>query len=97
MSVEPEQTTETEPVDRVAGWSRKLGSLLAVIFCFEIGVFLLVFPWLDPWPNNWMADLIPWLSRVWGNGFFRGSVSGLGAVNIYISLAEVYRLRRALY
>lgn len=96
MSVDPEATAAT-PIDRVAGWSRKLGALLSVIFCFEIGVFLFVFPWMDPWGNNWVADLAPWLSHIWDNGYFRGAVSGLGAVNIVISLAEVFRLRRALY
>jgi hypothetical protein len=96
MSVEPE-APEIATVERVSGWSRKLGALLTVIFCFEIGVFLLVFPWLDPWPNNWVADLVPSLSQVWENGYFRGAVSGLGAVNIFISFAEVFRLRRALY
>jgi hypothetical protein len=78
-------------------WLRKFGALLFVIFCFEIGVFLLVFPWLDPWPNNWMADVLPWIGTVWSNPYFRGAVSGLGAVNIYISFIEVFRLRRALY
>lgn len=96
MPVEPQPPT-TASIDRVAGWSRKLGALLSVIFCFEIGVFLLVFPWMDPWTNNWLADLAPWLSHLWDNGFFRGAVSGLGAVNIVISLAEIFRLRRALY
>lgn len=97
MSVEPDSPTETATVDRVGGWSRRLGALLTVIFCFEVGVFLLVFPWLDPWPNNWMADVLPGVSHLWDNGFFRGTVSGLGAVNIYISLSEVFRLRRALH
>ncbi len=96
MSVEPGEPT-VAPIDRVAGWSRRLGALLSVILCFEIGVFLLVFPWLDPWANNWIAELVPWLSKWWENGFFRGAVSGLGAVNLYISVTEVFRLRRSLY
>ena len=97
MPIEPDSPHPAITADRVSGWSRRLGALLTVIFCFEIGVFLLVFPWLDPWPNNWMADLLPGVSHLWDSGFFRGTVSGLGAVNIYISLAEVFRLRRALY
>ena len=31
---------------------------------------------------------------VWDSSYFRGALSGLGLVNIYISLAEVFRLRR---
>lgn len=77
-------------------WYKKLGALLFVIFCFELGVFLLVFPWLDPWDNNWVADL-SWLANVWDSAYFRGALSGLGLLNIYISCVEVFRLRRALY
>jgi hypothetical protein len=31
---------------------------------------------------------------VWDSPYFRGALSGLGVVNIYISLAEVFRFRR---
>ena len=55
---------------------------------------MLVFPWLDPWQNNWVADLLPGLARLWGNPFFRGALSGLGFVNIYIALVEAFRTRR---
>ena len=82
---------------REVSWYQRFGALLFVIFCFEVGVFLLVFPWLDPWPNNWVADLLPGMSRTWENPYFRGAVSGLGAVNLYISFSEVFRLKRALY
>jgi uncharacterized membrane protein YccC len=97
MSLGPEQM-DPQPVealpDRAATWSHRLGTLLFVLFCFEIGVFLLVFPWLDPWQNNWLADVFPGLAGVWGNPFFRGALSGLGFVNIYISLLEVFRIKR---
>lgn len=91
MSVEPLQPTEAVPSE--PAWPRRLGTLIFVVFCFEIGIFLMVFPWLEPWPNNWMADAWPSLGHVWENPYFRGAVSGVGFVNIYISLAEVFRLR----
>lgn len=96
MSIEPQADLEA-PVQRPrSGWYRRLGALLFVIFCFEIGVFLLVFPWLDPWNNNWVADMHG-LTDVWDNPYFRGALSGLGLLNIYISFLEVFRLKRALY
>jgi hypothetical protein len=96
MPVEPQPRLE-EHVERPrSGWYRRLGALLFVIFCFEIGVFLLVFPWLDPWNNNWVADM-RWMTQVWDNPYFRGALSGLGLLNIYISFVEVFRLKRALY
>jgi hypothetical protein len=30
----------------------------------------------------------------WDNAYLRGAVSGLGIVNVYISLVEIFRLRR---
>jgi hypothetical protein len=84
-----------QPVEPVrTPWYHKLGVLLFVIVCFEVGVFLLVFPWLDYWGTNWIASLAPWMHGIWDSTYFRGALSGLGLVNIYISLAEVFRLRR---
>jgi len=82
--IEPPQTS----------WFHKLASLLFIIVCFEVGVFLLVFPWMDYWSNNSIASFAPWMREVWESPYFRGALSGLGLVNIYISLGEVFRLRR---
>ncbi|MGH9672217.1 MAG: hypothetical protein ACRD44_03470 [Bryobacteraceae bacterium] len=71
-----------------------MAALLFSIFCFEVGVFLVVFPWMDYWPTNYFAGLSPEWSRVWSSNYFRGAMSGLGFLNIYISLSQVFRLRR---
>jgi hypothetical protein len=76
-------------------FTARLLRLAFVIFCFEIGVFLLVFPWMPIWENNMMPAFAPWLEDLWGNPFFRGALSGVGLVNIYISFAEMVRLVRA--
>ena len=73
--------------------SRLMG-LVFVIFCFEVGVFLFVFPWLGMWETSSVPVLAPWLEEIWGNPFFRGALSGIGAVNIYISFVEMVRLVR---
>ena len=84
-----------EPLPRPSTpWYHKLAMLLFIIVCFEVGVFLLVFPWMDYWGNNSIASLAPWVRVIWESAFFRGALSGLGLVNIYISLAEVFRMRR---
>jgi hypothetical protein len=75
-------------------WHDKLLALLSVIFCFELGVFLLVFPWATEWDINYFPRLPEWLRHMWVSPYFRGAVSGLGLVNIYISFVEVFRLRR---
>ena len=91
--VEPQ--TPDAPAERPKiPWYHKLGSLLFILICFEVGVFLLVFPWMDHWEQNWFAGASPWVSGIWNSAYFRGALSGLGLINIYISLAEVFRLRR---
>ena len=74
-------------------WYHKLGIFLFIIVCFEVGAFLAVFPWTPQWDTNSVANLLPWLRGVWGSSYFRGALSGLGLLNIYISLGEVQRLR----
>lgn len=77
----------------------KAVALLYVVFCFELGVFLLVFPWLKIWEHSFFSNLgfslmgQDW-ERIWDSAWFRGAVSGLGLVNIFISFMEVFRLRR---
>jgi hypothetical protein len=74
-------------------WHQKLGVLVFVLFCFEVGIFLLVFPWLQAWDLSWFAGMSPRMHDVWLSPFFRGALSGLGLLNIYISLGEIGRLR----
>jgi hypothetical protein len=94
MQQEPESMEATATLAPRYRWYHKLFGLLAVIFCFEIGVFLLVFPWLDDWTSNYFSA-VPFLSQqMWASPYFRGAISGLGVLNIYISFVEVFRLRR---
>ncbi len=75
-------------------WYHKLSAVLLVVFCFEIGLFLVIFPWTPFWDTNYFGGMIPRWHEVWDNLYFRGAVSGLGVVNLYIAVLELYRLRR---
>ena len=78
---------------RAYRWYQKLSSLLLIIFCLEVGCFLVVFPWIgDVWENNFFSFLLH--RGYWDNAYFRGAVSGLGVVNLYVSFVEILRLRR---
>lgn len=95
----PQTTQETPPgpmpLDAPAyRWYHKLSAVLLVTFCLEIGLFLVIFPWTEYWDHNYFSRLIPRLHEFWMNGFFRGAVSGLGLLNLYVSLTELFRLRR---
>lgn len=92
--VEPQPPLEAPVEPAKTAWYQKLWVLLFIIVCFEVGAFLLIFPWMEYWDNNSIAGLAPWVREVWSSPFFRGALSGLGIINIYISLAEVFRMRR---
>jgi hypothetical protein len=86
----PAGDTERRPVYR---WYHKLGAVAGSVFCFELGAFLLIYPWIADWNLN-AAYFPAWSRDLWASAYVRGAVSGLGLLNIYISLVEVLRLRR---
>jgi len=75
-------------------WYHKMSAVLFITFCLEIGFFLTVFPWTEYWDNNFFSTWLPHGPVYWDNLYVRGAVSGLGIVNLYISLVEMFRLRR---
>lgn len=97
MPVGPRTPAATEPppadAHPVYPWSQKISAVLLIIFCLELGCFLLVFPWVgEVWDNNFFSSMLR--SAYWNSGYFRGAVSGLGAINLYIAFVEILRLRR---
>jgi len=72
----------------------RLVRLCFAIFTFEIGLFLTVFPWVDIWNLNYFSGWIPAFENVWYDPYFRGAITGLGLVNIYVACAEVLRIFR---
>ena len=78
-------------------WFRHLSSILFVVFCFELGLFLLVYPWTDSWTENSLSLVAParleteW-RMIWNNSFFRGGISGVGLVNMWVAVAEVFQM-----
>jgi hypothetical protein len=90
----PRTSVEEPTVVAKQSWVHKLGALLLILVCFEVGVFLLMFPWMEYWDHNSIASFRPWMRDFWDSPYFRGALSGLGVVNIYIALGEAFRLRR---
>jgi hypothetical protein len=93
--VPPSSTVISEPVTASPyHWYHKLSAVIFIIFCMELGIFLLLFPWSELWDRNFFSSLSPAWRHYWDNAYWRGMISGLGLVNLYISLAEIFRLRR---
>jgi hypothetical protein len=77
------------PVQAGQTWIQRLGSVLLMIFCFELGLFLLIYPWTGGWSQNYLGAR--WRG-VWDNSYIRGGLSGLGLVNLWIAMGELFRM-----
>ena len=71
------------------GWQRRLLRVSLALFIFEIGTFLVVFPWTENWNLNYFQTVTPSLQGLWYSPSFRGALTGLGFVNIYIACLQV--------
>ena len=101
MTPEPENpqpdgpAPESEPGRPTPTWMHKVSAILFCIFCLELGLFLLVYPWVgELWNRNWLFALRPEWQRFLLSEQFRGAVSGLGILNLFIAFVEIVRLRR---
>jgi hypothetical protein len=74
----------------------RLITILYIIFCFEMGIFLVVLPWLSVWSRNFFVGHYPLVSTIALNYFVRGAVSGLGLADIWLAIYEIWRLRANL-
>jgi hypothetical protein len=80
------------PEYREYRWYHKMWAVLFITFCLDVGLFLLISPWTEAWDN--FAAYARALRPYCDNLYVRGAISGLGVINLYISLGEVFRLRR---
>jgi len=70
--------------------------ILYVILCFELGLFLFVWPWTAYWTGNYFVGRYPLISGIAGNYFVRGAISGIGLADIWLAFYELWRMRRRL-
>lgn len=75
-------------------WHGFVLSICFIAFAGELGFCLLVMPWLSNWDMSYIPVHSPKLSDIWMSHYFRGVLSGLGLLNIYVALAEAGRLVR---
>ncbi len=68
--------------------------VIYVLYCLEVGIFLLVYPWMRLWDQNFLLQYSSYLRVVLLNDFFRGAVSGLGIANLILGAWEVAHFQR---
>jgi hypothetical protein len=85
------ETHASEPV-----WAQRLKLVVFVLFCIELGMLLAVLPWTRVWTENSLLTAYPSLRAVLQLSFVRGTVTGLGLIDIWLGIREavVYRDRK---
>lgn len=82
--------------------SSKLTLVFFILICFEIGILLVLLPWVqDPaWDDNYLLVVIadkmnlPIVADVLRSGYARGAVSGIGLLNILMGIWEIVNFKK---
>ena len=68
--------------------------ILYIAYYLEVGVFLIMLPWISIWEENYLLFLYPGMRPIVANPFLKGAVLGLGIVNLLIGLHEIVHFRK---
>ncbi len=74
-------------------WAERISLVIYVAFCIELGIVLTVFPWIKVWTENTLVANYPFLRALAQDNFFRGVVTGLGLVDIWLGVWEAVHYR----
>ena len=74
----------------------RLLAVAFILFCFEIGLFLVFVPWSQLWEHNVLLTYSFTLRGLLLNNYVRGGVSGLGVVDVVLGLTELGRFWKSL-
>ena len=78
-------------------WHQRVLGIFLIVVAFEVGLVLLIAPWLARWETTWVPTFSPRLAAIWVSPYFRGALSGLGLLNLYVSLNEASRQIAAFF
>ena len=76
------------------GVSGRLWRVLFVLLSVEIGVFLFLIPWSEVWDRNLVLSYYPSVRPFYLSHYLRGAVSGLGLVNLWLGVSQIWTARR---
>src|ERR1700688_2255313 len=76
------------PLVQPSRMNRMLSALLVVILCI-MGAILFYLPWTSIWEKNYFLAHYPSLMRVLLHPSFRGVVSGLGVLDIFLAITMI--------
>jgi hypothetical protein len=74
-------------------WLQRLSIVILVVFCFYVGLLMVVLPWTRYWNGNHFLLTIPGLAQLMNSGITRGVISGLGLLDLWIGISEIIHYR----
>lgn len=85
----------------------KLTVIFFIVLCLEAGFALTLLPWmsignLGDWGDNFLLAFVvektglPILQRTVASSWFRGAVTGLGVLNLFIAFWEMAHFKRSV-
>jgi hypothetical protein len=74
----------------------RLLAVAFILFCFEVGIFLILIPWSAFWDSNLLLEYVSFLRPFVLHNFFRAGVSILGAIDIFIGVTELRYFLKSL-
>ena len=74
-------------------WMTRIEAIVRILVQLYLGLLVLVLPWLAFWTQNNLWTYSPALLALGGSGFFRGTVSGLGLLNIVAAVLDARSAR----
>ena len=69
--------------------------VVMLLVWLELGLVLILVPWSEVWEANYFLYQYPMLGMVVKNSFVRGAISGLGFLNVLMSIGA-FRRRSAV-
>src|SRR5438552_14784947 len=76
-------------------WKR-LFLAVFILLAFEVGLFLVLFPWSMAWDHNVFLNSLTPLKNLLMSAYLRGAVSGIGVLNVFLGIGEAWHFRETI-
>ena len=85
----------------------RLTVIFFIVLCLMLGIFLTLLPWMSfgvigDWGDNYFIGVItqatglPVLQRAFASNWFRGAITGLGILNLFVAFWELAHFRESV-
>lgn len=64
--------------------------ILWTLLCFELGLLLIILPWIEVWERNFFLSSYPEWRPFLTSTFTRGAVSGLGLLDCFVAFTLLF-------